>query len=77
MISCFRSRCVAEMMRTLTVVASVLPTGRTWFSCSTRSSFTCRRIGMSPISSSISVPPSAAWNRPRCSRIAPVNAPLT
>jgi hypothetical protein len=25
-----------------------------------------QRIGMSPISSSISVPPSAAWNRPRC-----------
>ena len=32
---------------------------------------------MSPISSSISVPPSAAWNRPRCARVAPVNAPFS
>ena len=75
--SCCRSRCVAEITRTFTGIASVLPTGRITFSCSTRSSFTCRRGGMSPISSSISVPPSAAWNRPRCARVAPVNEPFS
>ena len=65
------------MTRTSTSIASVLPTGRTWFSCSTRSSLTCSRIGMSPISSSSRVPPSAAWNSPSWSRVAPVKAPLT
>src|SRR5216110_1934821 len=68
--SCCRSRWVEEIARTLTGTASVLPTGRMTFSCSTRSSFTCSRIGMSPISSSISVPPSAAMKRPRCARVA-------
>ena len=43
---------------------SVLPTGRMALSWSTRSSFACSRSGMSPISSSSSVPPSAAWNAP-------------
>ena len=32
---------------------------------------------MSPISSSISVPPSAAMKRPRCARVAPVNDPFS
>ena len=41
------------------------PTGRTSRSSSARSSFTCSASGMSPISSRNSVPPSAAWNRPR------------
>ena len=50
---------------------------RMLFSCSTRSSLACSASGMSPISSSISVPPSAAWNRPRCCLIAPVNEPFS
>jgi hypothetical protein len=41
-----------------------LPTGRIWFSCNTRSNLTCRRMGMSPTSSSSSVPPSAVSNTP-------------
>ena len=48
---------VAEITRVSTLTASVLPTGLTCSSWSTRSSFTCSRMGMSPISSSKSVPP--------------------
>jgi hypothetical protein len=56
---CCRSLWVDEMTRTLAVMAWVLPTGRIRFSCNARNSLTWSRIGMSPISSSSSVPPSA------------------
>src|SRR3989344_2680800 len=72
-----RSRCVAEMMRTSMGIDWLAPTGRTARSCSTRSSLTCRAGGMSPISSSNKVPPSAAWNSPLWLLTASVKAPLT
>ncbi len=65
------------MTRTSTSCVSVEPTGRTVFSCSTRSSFTCSAGGMSPISSSSSVPRLAVRNSPLWSRVAPVKEPLT
>jgi len=64
-------------MRTSIGTAWLAPTGRTWRSCSTRSSLTCSATGMSPISSRNSVPPLAAWNRPGWLATAPVNAPFT
>ncbi len=50
--------------------------GRTSRVSITRSSFTCRASGMSPISSRKSVPLSALTKRPRWSAMAPVNEPL-
>ena len=47
------------------------PTGRTLLSSSARSSFGCMASGMSPISSSSSVPPSACTKRP-CAVVAGV-----
>ena len=72
-----RSRLVAEISRTLTLVGSLVPTRTISPVSSTRSSFTWIEMGMSPISSRNSVPPLAYWNRPIRSRSAPVNAPLT
>ena len=71
-----RSRWVAEMMRTSTGIDWLEPSGRTARSCSTRSSLTCSAGGMSPISSSSSVPPSAVWNRPLWLLLASVKAPF-
>jgi hypothetical protein len=64
-------------MRMSTFSARVSPTRNTTRSCSARRSFTCSSIGISPISSRNSVPPSAAWNLPCLFETAPVNAPLT
>src|SRR6266481_3531298 len=52
-----RSRLVAAITRTSTFVRRLLPTGRTSFSCSTRSSLACNSSGNSPISSRKIVPP--------------------
>jgi hypothetical protein len=71
-----RSRCVAAMMRTSILWVSLEPSGRISPSCSTRSSLACSDSGMSPTSSSNSVPPLAASNSPARSRSAPVKAPL-
>ena len=54
----------------------VSPTRVTARSCSARRSFTCNAGDISPISSSKSVPPLAAWNFPGRAAIAPVKAPL-
>ena len=64
-------------MRTSTGMSRVSPTRRTFSSCSTRSSFTCTALLVSPISSRKSVPPSAASKSPFLSLTAPVNEPLT
>ena len=64
------------MMRTSTgssTVAPILRTRRSWIA---RSSFTCIASGRSATSSSIRVPPLAAWKKPSRSSPAPVKAPL-
>ena len=63
------------MTRTSMRRGRVSPSGTTSPSCSTRSSFACIAGGISPISSSSTVPPAAASKRPRWSWIAPVKAP--
>ena len=63
------------MMRTSTWITSLVPSGSTVPSCSTRSSFACAGSGISATSSSSSVPPSAALKRPSRRLTAPVNAP--
>jgi hypothetical protein len=55
--------------------SSVPPSRRNRRSCSTRSSFTCIVVFISPISSRKMVPPSAASIRPFLFESAPVNAP--
>ena len=65
------------MMRTSTGRDSVLPTGVSSPSCSTRSSLACVASAMSPISSRKSVPPWADSNSPLRSPTAPVKAPRT
>ena len=72
-----RSRLVAEISRTLTLIGSLVPTRTISPVSSTRSSLIWIGIGMSPISSRKSVPPLAYWNRPMRSRSAPVKAPFT
>ncbi len=68
---------MAATSRKLAGTDSVEPTGSYERSWSTRSSFTWRLSGSSPISSRKSVPPSAAAMRPRRAELAPVNAPRT
>ena len=72
-----RLRWVAAMTRTSHCMVWVPPTRSKVRSCSTRSSLTCIAIGMSPISSSSSVPPSAISKRPLRWVSAPVNAPFS
>ena len=68
-----RSTLLAAMTRTSTFATRFEPSGSTSFSCSTRSSFACIAIGMSPTSSRKSVPPLARTNLPsRPRRSAPV-----
>ena len=70
-----RSRLLVARMRTLTRTGAVPPTrsiSRSWI---TRSSLACRRTSISLISSSSSVPPSAASNLPARRATAPLNAP--
>ena len=59
-----RSLLVAATMRTLVLIGVRPPTVVYSPCCSTRSSRVCASIGMSPISSRNSVPPSACSNRP-------------
>ena len=59
-----RSELVAATTRMFTATLGP-PTGWISFSWSARRSLACRAIGMSPISSSRRVPPSASWNLPR------------
>jgi hypothetical protein len=66
---------VAAMMRASALMTVVLPTRLNSRSCSTRSSFTCSSIGMSPTSSRKSVPPPAVSKRPTRRSLAPVKAP--
>ena len=72
-----RSRLVAAMMRTSTVTRLLLPSRLNSPSCSTCSSLACSAGFISPISSSMSVPPSACSNLPTRSVAAPVNAPFS
>jgi hypothetical protein len=50
--------------------------GTTSPSCNARSSLACSGSGISAISSSSSVPPSAARKKPSLAALAPVKAPL-
>ncbi len=63
------------MTRQSVSIGSVPPTRSNRPSWSTRRSFACIPMGMSPISSRNSVPPWASSNRPFFWRSAPVNAP--
>ena len=65
------------MMRTLVLMGVRPPTVVYSPSCSTRSRRVCASIGMSPISSRNSVPPSACWKRPSVRAWAPVKAPFS
>src|SRR5207244_432486 len=67
-----RSRCVAEMSRTLTRIGSLLPMRVTSRFSITRSSFACSLYGMSPISSRKTVPPLAYSKSPLRCRSPPV-----
>ena len=55
---------MAATRRTSTLIVLVPPTRSNSRSCRTRSSLTCISIGISPISSRNSVPPSASSKRP-------------
>ena len=59
-----RSRFVAAMTRTSTLIVSLPPTRSNSRSCRKRSSLTWIAGEISPISSRNSVPPSACWKRP-------------
>ncbi len=72
-----RSLLVAAMMRTSALIGVRPPTVVYSPCCSTRSSRVCASIGMSPISSRNSVPPSACSKRPELRVLAPVNAPFS
>ena len=72
-----RSRFVAEIRRTLTLIGSLVPTRTISPDSRTRRSLTWVESGMSPTSSRKSVPPLACSNHPLRSRSAPVKAPLT
>ena len=68
---------VAATMRTLVLIGVRPPTVVYSPCCSTRSSRVCASIGMSPISSRNSVPPSACSKRPAERWLAPVKAPFS
>ena len=68
---------MAAITRTFTGIARVPPTRSISPSCSTRSSFTWRSSGRSPISSRKMVPPSASSKRPIFRAMAPVKAPFS
>src|SRR5687768_17779029 len=65
------------MMRTSVLIGVRPPTLVYSPCCSTRKSRVCASIGMSPISSRNSVPPSACSKRPELRVFAPVNAPFS
>ena len=64
-------------MRTSACKDLLPPTLSKVLSCNTRNNFTCIGIGISPISSKNSVPPSANSKRPLRAEKAPVNAPFS
>src|SRR6266446_3434059 len=68
---------VAARTRTSTVVSTLLPSRRSLLSSSTRSSLACVATGISPISSSSRVPPSASSKHPVRRSKAPVKAPFS
>ena len=68
---------MAAMTRTSTLIVLGLPSRSNSPASSTRSSFTCRSTGSSPISSRKSVERSAISNRPTCRDSAPVKAPFS
>ena len=72
-----RSLLVAATMRTSVLIGVRPPTVVYSPCCRTRSSRVCASIGMSPISSRNSVPPSACSKRPDERVLAPVNAPFS
>ena len=72
-----RSLLLAAMMRTSVLIGVRPPTVEYSPCCSTRSSRVCASIGMSPISSRNSVPPSACSKRPALRALAPVKAPFS
>ena len=65
------------MMRMLTGTGRVPPTRSMTRSCRALSNFACRRMSISEISSSSSVPPSASSNLPTRRAMAPVKAPFS
>jgi hypothetical protein len=65
------------MIRTSTMIVRFEPTRSNSRCCKNRSSFTCVDIGISPISSRNSVPPSACSKRPCRRVVAPVNDPFS
>src|SRR5664279_3066192 len=67
----------AAMMRTSLFIGVRPPTVVYSPCCSTRNNRVCASIGMSPISSRKSVPPSACSKRPELRVLAPVNAPFS
>src|ERR1017187_9881527 len=75
--SSWRLRCVATTTRTSTGIVRSPPTRSTCRSSSTRSSFACIRIGMSPISSRNKVPWLACSNLPKWREAAPVKLPFS
>src|SRR2546423_1531039 len=68
---------VAVPRRTSTRVWAVAPTRRNSLVCRNQSSFDWRPSGISPISSTNTVPPSASARRPSVLRSAPVYAPTS
>ena len=72
-----RSLLVAAMMRTSVLIGERPPTVVYSPCCRTRSRRVCASIGMSPISSRNSVPPSASSKRPALRELAPVKAPFS
>src|SRR5256885_8718514 len=72
--ACSGSLLVAAITRTSTGVSLLLPSRRTLRSSNTRNSFACVGAGISPISSSSSVPESASSKHPMRRSAAPVNA---
>src|SRR6266849_3943497 len=68
---------VAASTRTSTVVSTLLPKRRSLWSSSTRSSLAWVFTGISPISSSSSVPSSASSKQPALRSSAPVKAPFS
>lgn len=74
-ISSSRFLLVAEIMRTSHFMGFVSPTLTNSPLSSTRRSLACRGVGISPISSRKSVPPSASSKKPFLSFTAPVKAP--
>jgi hypothetical protein len=70
-----KSLLLAATIRTSVLIGVRPPTVVYSPCCSTRSNRVCASIGMSPISSRNSVPPSACSNRPDARVLAPVNAP--